>query len=148
LYFARKVLLVEGNTERIALPLAFKALGQDLNMLGVSVVGVGGKTKMPLFIKVCQAIEIPFCVVADEDICPIDPAWRVGRRLSRMTTPSMQDGPKTSKMPLTTRESSVDTSQILRRFADYEGIFLRESIGFMRCSLESKLTRFPTPSNQ
>jgi predicted ATP-dependent endonuclease of OLD family len=80
LFFARKVLLVEGNTEKIIFPLAFKSLGQDLNKLGVSIVEVGGKTKIPLFVKVCQAIEMPFCVVADEDIRPIDPAWSASRQ--------------------------------------------------------------------
>ena len=75
LFFARKVLLVEGDTEKVIFPLAFKALGSDINKLGISVVEAGGKTKIPLFMKVCQAIEIPFWVVVDEDIHPIDPTW-------------------------------------------------------------------------
>ncbi|HVS60349.1 MAG TPA: AAA family ATPase [Gemmatimonadaceae bacterium] len=68
LFFARKVLLVEGATEKIALPLALKALGHDINQLGISVVECGGKTKLPLFVKVAKALEIPYIVLADTDI--------------------------------------------------------------------------------
>jgi predicted ATP-dependent endonuclease of OLD family len=75
LFFARKVLLVEGNTEKIIFPLAFKALGYDINKLGISIIDCGGKTKIPLFIKVCKSIEMPFSVVVDEDIHPIDAKW-------------------------------------------------------------------------
>ncbi len=75
MFFARKVLLVEGSTEKVVFPLAFKALGHDINKLGISVIDCGGKTKIPLFIKVCQSIEIPFKVVADVDVIPIDTKW-------------------------------------------------------------------------
>jgi len=68
LFFAKAVLLVEGATEKIALPLAFKAMGYDINRLGISVVEVGGKTKFPLFIKVLKALHIPYAVLADHDI--------------------------------------------------------------------------------
>ncbi len=75
LFFARSVLLVEGSTERIALPLMFRALGHDLNRLGISVVEVGGKTKLPLFAKVCSAMGIPFAVLVDHDVKGIEAAW-------------------------------------------------------------------------
>jgi len=68
LFFAKAVLLVEGATEKVALPLAFKALGHDINRLGISVVEVGGKTKFPLFVRVLNALKIPYAVLADHDI--------------------------------------------------------------------------------
>ena len=46
LFFARSVLLVEGATEKLLLPLVLQRLGHDLNLLGISVVEVGGKTKI------------------------------------------------------------------------------------------------------
>jgi predicted ATP-dependent endonuclease of OLD family len=72
LFFARCVLLVEGATEKLALPLLFRALGHGLNRLGISVVEVGGKTKLPLFASVCTALKIPFVVLADEDVRDVD----------------------------------------------------------------------------
>ena len=72
LFFAKAVLLVEGATEKIALPLAFRAMGYDINRLGISVVEVGGKTKFPLFIHVLNALHIPYALMADHDIGTID----------------------------------------------------------------------------
>ncbi len=80
LFFARSVLLVEGATEKVALPLVFHALGHDLNRLGISVVEVGGKTKMTLFVTVCKALEIPFAVLVDHDVKEIDPSWSESRQ--------------------------------------------------------------------
>lgn len=80
LFFARSVLLVEGATEKVLLPLVFQKVGHDLNRLGISVVEVGGKTKIPLFAKVCQAMNIPFVVLADHDVRQIDASWSEKRK--------------------------------------------------------------------
>jgi predicted ATP-dependent endonuclease of OLD family len=72
LFFARCVLLAEGATEKVALPLVARALGHDVNRLGISVVEVGGKTKLPLFAGVCAALGIPFVVLADHDVKIVD----------------------------------------------------------------------------
>ena len=80
LFFARCVLLVEGATEKVAVPLAFRALGHDVNRLGISVVEVGGKTKLPLFASVCCALAIPFVVVADLDVRDADASWSGARQ--------------------------------------------------------------------
>lgn len=80
LFFARSVLLVEGATEKLLLPLIFEKLGYDLNRLGISVVEVGGKTKIPLFAKICRAMEIPFVVLADYDVKEINPSWSEKRK--------------------------------------------------------------------
>ena len=75
LFFARCALLVEGGTEKAALPLLFRALGHDVNRLGISVVEVGGKPKLPLFISVCTALKIPYVVLADRDVREVDGSW-------------------------------------------------------------------------
>jgi CRISPR-associated exonuclease Cas4 len=80
LFFARCVLLVEGATEKVALPLLFRGLGYDVNRLGISVVDVGGKTKLPLFASVCSALKIPFVALVDHDIKAIDPSWSTHRQ--------------------------------------------------------------------
>jgi putative ATP-dependent endonuclease of the OLD family len=80
LFFAKAVFLVEGATERLALPLAFKALAHDVNRLGLSVVAVGGKTKFPLFVRVLKALNIPYVVLADQDIKPVDESLSAKRQ--------------------------------------------------------------------
>jgi len=80
LFFARSVLLVEGATEKLLLPLVFQKMGHDLNRLGISVVEVGGKTKILLFAKVCRAMDIPFAVLADHDVREIDESWSEARK--------------------------------------------------------------------
>lgn len=80
LFFAKAVLLVEGATEKVALPLAFKALGHDINRLGISIVEVGGKTKVPLFVRVLKSLKIPYAVLADHDIQQMDDSWSEKKR--------------------------------------------------------------------
>ncbi len=67
LFFAKKVLFVEGNTEKVAVPLILRALGIDVNKEGFSIIECGGKTKIGLFAKVAKAFGIPHFILADED---------------------------------------------------------------------------------
>ena len=67
LFFARKVLIVEGPTEKHSLPFAFKLLGTDINEAGISIIDVDGKDNILFFIEILKAFQIPFCVLHDED---------------------------------------------------------------------------------
>ncbi len=67
LFFARKVLLVEGPTEKYSLPYAFNLFNVDINERGISIVDSGGKENIPFFIKIISAFGIPFVVLHDED---------------------------------------------------------------------------------
>ncbi|HFD87264.1 MAG TPA: DUF2813 domain-containing protein, partial [Gammaproteobacteria bacterium] len=80
MFFARRVLFVEGNTEKVALPLVFRALGFDINKENISVVECGGKTKIPLFVKVAKAFRIPYVVLVDHDIREIKEHWSDKRK--------------------------------------------------------------------
>lgn len=80
LFFAKKVMLVEGNTEKIAVPLVFQAMQADINQLGVSIVECGGKTKLPLFVRVLKAFGIPYVVLADHDVKEINEEWEDKRK--------------------------------------------------------------------
>lgn len=80
LFFAKKVILVEGMTEKISIPLVYKSLGIDINQVGISVIECGGKTKIPLFIKVLKALKIPFIVFVDEDVKEIKEDWEPKRK--------------------------------------------------------------------
>jgi putative ATP-dependent endonuclease of OLD family len=71
LFFARKVVLVEGETERVILPyLAKKASKFDGE---ISVIDCGSKYNLPLYITLLNAFRIHYLVVHDEDPVPAVP---------------------------------------------------------------------------
>jgi hypothetical protein len=70
LFLARAALLVEGQTEKLALPFVFDALGHDLDREGISIVACGGKSNIPLFARVCRATGVPFIAIYDRDAPP------------------------------------------------------------------------------
>ena len=80
MFFARRVMFVEGNTEKVALPLVFRALEIDVNKENISVVECGGKTKIPLFVKVAKVFRIPYVVLVDHDIQEIKEDWSDKRK--------------------------------------------------------------------
>ena len=65
--FAQRVLFVEGQTERIAMPFVFEALGIDANREGITVVDCDGKTAIPFFVQLAKSFGIPFVAMADLD---------------------------------------------------------------------------------
>lgn len=65
--FARRILLVEGQTEAIAMPFVFETMGVDPNREGVSVIECGGKPAIPFYSNIARAFGIPFVVLADDD---------------------------------------------------------------------------------
>jgi len=67
LFFARRVMLVEGQTEKHSLPFAFKLMGIDINEDGISIIDTGGKENIPFFVEILKAFHIPFVILHDED---------------------------------------------------------------------------------
>lgn len=65
LFFARRVLLVEGPVEKYGLPRLAHALGRRLDQL--TVISCNGKSKIPHYVTVCHAYEIPVMVLFDLD---------------------------------------------------------------------------------
>ena len=70
LLLARTAILVEGLTEKLALPFVFAALGADHDREGITIVECGGKANIPLYARTCQAAGIPFISVHDRDARP------------------------------------------------------------------------------
>ncbi len=91
MFFARKVVFVEGETEAVLLPfLANKLLCFDSD---VSIIDCGSKHNLPLYVKLAKAFELPYCVVHDEDPLP-DPIpidWDAGRTKSQKRTFALND---------------------------------------------------------
>jgi hypothetical protein len=70
LFLSRAAILVEGITEKIALPFVFHALGYDADREQISIVECGGKTNLPLFVEICKRAHVPYVVVHDSDLRP------------------------------------------------------------------------------
>lgn len=67
LLFARKAMLVEGDTERAALPFVLAALDVDPNKEGISIVECGGKGSIPFFSRIADSFSVPYVVLTDMD---------------------------------------------------------------------------------
>jgi hypothetical protein len=67
LFFADHVVLVEGQTERTAFPEWARRIGVDLNRRNISIIEVGGKRSLPLFLDVVSSLQLPVTVVFDTD---------------------------------------------------------------------------------
>ena len=67
LFFATRVLFVEGDTEKLAFPEYARRLGFDLDKAGASIVEVGGKRNLLEFSGIAASFGIPVGIVYDED---------------------------------------------------------------------------------
>ncbi len=68
IFFARGVILVEGDAERFLVPAFAEALGISLDMLGISVCSVAGTNFTP-YVKLLgpQGLAIPHVILTDRD---------------------------------------------------------------------------------
>lgn len=67
LFFATRLLLVEGDTEKLAIPAYASRLGLELDRAGATIVEVGGKRNLPEFVQIAQSFSIPVGVLYDRD---------------------------------------------------------------------------------
>jgi putative ATP-dependent endonuclease of OLD family len=67
LFFATRLLIVEGDTEKLALPQYSKVLAIDLDQAGATIIEVGGKRNLMEFVKIAISFRIPTGVVYDRD---------------------------------------------------------------------------------
>jgi putative ATP-dependent endonuclease of OLD family len=75
LFFAKKVVLVEGDTEKFIIPFCSSELAEldkkyDLSAKNVCIVECGGKNNIHIFMRVLNQFKIPYIVIHDVD--PID----------------------------------------------------------------------------
>lgn len=65
--FARKVILVEGESESLILPYMFDQIGYDYIAKGISIVRCGGKNELDRFYRLYSEFGIPCFVIFDGD---------------------------------------------------------------------------------
>lgn len=66
-FFAKKVVIVEGETEEYALPIYADALGYNFDSSGVSVISAGGKNEIDRLFRVFNEFKIPSYIIFDGD---------------------------------------------------------------------------------
>ena len=66
-FFARKIVLVEGESEEYALPIYAAALDYDFDTHGVSIVNAHGKRNLDSLYQLYQEFELPVYLVFDSD---------------------------------------------------------------------------------
>jgi putative ATP-dependent endonuclease of OLD family len=66
-FFAKKIVLVEGDTEESSLPLFAKALGYDFDTYGVTIVNAASKNNLDQLYQLFDAFGIPIYLIFDGD---------------------------------------------------------------------------------
>jgi putative ATP-dependent endonuclease of the OLD family len=90
LFFAEKVILVEGETEKIVFDYLLKLKGINPNLNDISIIETSGKGNMPRYIKLLESIEIPFVVVFDTDILDLTGDVDRDKKINENNTDAMQ----------------------------------------------------------
>src|SRR5262245_18944174 len=67
LFFASRLLLVEGDTEKLSYPAYAAKLNLDLERAGATIVEVGGKRNLKDFAELAISFQIPVSIVYDKD---------------------------------------------------------------------------------
>lgn len=86
MFFARRVVLVEGETEKVLLPYLATRLG--LLDTDVSIVDCGAKHNLALYVAIAKAFQLPYLVVHDEDPIPdpVPESWDDTKREAKSRT--------------------------------------------------------------
>jgi putative ATP-dependent endonuclease of the OLD family len=66
-FFAKAIVLVEGPTEALALPIYFERLGFNTDREGLAVISVDGKGNLAKWRRLFTAYEIPVYIIFDND---------------------------------------------------------------------------------
>ena len=85
IFFAQRVIFVEGETERVVLPF----LAEKLECFNpdVSIIDCGSKHNLPLYVTIAKAFHIPYVVIHDEDPIPdpVPEGWSTEKKTRERT---------------------------------------------------------------
>jgi len=124
LFFARKVMLVEGQDERVVLPHVFALKGIDVNRDCISIVDVGSKNNLEFMMKMVKGFSIPFVTLHDED---------------RNATNYATYHAGTDGLNARIRASAGDSSMVFSLDPDLEGV-----LGLENKDLRGKISKLKT----
>jgi predicted ATP-dependent endonuclease of OLD family len=66
IFFANKVMVVEGETEKYSVPHLFVLKSIDVNKDNISIISAGSVTNIKFFVKILSSFEIPLVVLMDK----------------------------------------------------------------------------------
>lgn len=66
-FFSKFLILVEGETEEMAIPIYLEKAGIRCDYSGISVIGVGGKNQIPKYWRLFKNFGLPLLTVFDND---------------------------------------------------------------------------------
>ena len=66
-FFAKHLILVEGETEELCFPLLLERLGLNYYASGISIIGVSGKNQLPKYWRLFKAFGMKLSIVFDSD---------------------------------------------------------------------------------
>lgn len=66
-FFAKKIILVEGETEELSLPSYLEKVGLDTLKEGIAIIGVSGKGNLAKWWRLFKCFEIPTFICFDND---------------------------------------------------------------------------------
>ncbi len=69
-FFAKFLILAEGETEEMAIPIYLEKAGIKCDYSGISVIGVGGKNQIPKYWRLFKKFHLPLLVIFDNDNSP------------------------------------------------------------------------------
>lgn len=123
LFFARGVVIVEGDAENILLPTLARLIGRDLREHGVSIVNVGG-VGLRRYANIFQRsdsvkdgeLKIPVACITDMDVMPDCAPWIIGKLKEGETIPKLSESKRKWRVKqdfpgddLATRRNTIET---------------------------------------
>ncbi|MBO9347232.1 MAG: ATP-dependent endonuclease [Chloroflexus sp.] len=86
MFFAKRVVFVEGETEKVIFPFLAEKLGMFDSE--VSIIDCGSKHNLPLYMEIANAFKIPYLVIHDEDPLrdPIPNDWDENKKREKRRT--------------------------------------------------------------
>ena len=107
-FFARKIVLVEGPTESLALPVLLRRGGLEVEREGIAVISCDGVGNLAKWFRMFTSYEIPTYVVFDNDSREDADASRRNDLLAALAIPEVDRGPLLS----TTNWETGDTCTV------------------------------------
>jgi putative ATP-dependent endonuclease of the OLD family len=118
LFFARGVLIVEGDAENILLPIIARLIGRDFEEYGVSVVNVGGvglSRYARIFLRntlnANDRINIPVACITDMDVMPDCAPGILGKIKTGLAIPSIKESKRRWRVKTDFEEDGLETKR-------------------------------------
>jgi len=121
MFFAKRVVFVEGETEKVIFPFLAERLGVFDS--DVSIIDCGSKHNLPLYIEIANAFKISYLVIHDQDPLPetIPDDWDENKRKEKWRTFELND-----KIAELAKAQGVKAEMLSPDFEGFSGVPRRQ----------------------